>query len=233
MGSVMGMNYKEAVKKSARDIAREEEADRLKRDQLSRQNRLADLAYQRELRLSGQDKESQDTLDRWGKFVEAVTTGDDSFLGDYAIPSGKVDEVRVSSRQNDPLMPKIDSFQTWNSLPREERIQIIENLGLKGEVPKTLGRWETQDPSIYNAVMERFNEVVPELSIEYREKVPKYINESGYAQRNIPINDDSDIERAFRMFEQLRGKKPKETKVGERPSTTKTDSKDLTSIWDE
>ena len=119
-----------------------------------------------------------------------------------------------------PLTPKLQSQEAWDNLSREERISIIENLGLKREVPKTLGAWETKDPSIYEAVRSRFNEVVPELSIEYSEKVPKNINESGSITRTIPINDASDIEKAFRMFEQLRGKKPTETKVGQRPDIT-------------
>lgn len=220
MGSVMGINYKEGIKKSARDIQREQEADRLKEGQLARQNKLADLAYARELRLSGQENENQETLNRWDKFVEAVTTGDDAFLGDYAKPSGKIDEVKVVSRQSDPLFEKIQSKEVWDNLDRDERIEIIESLGLKRDVPKTLGAWETKDPSIYQAVKEKFESAVPELSIEYKEKVPKNVNESGSAIRNIPIKDPSDIEKAFRMFEQLRGKNPTETKVGKIPKTT-------------
>jgi len=227
MGSAMGVNYKESVKKSASDLKREQ-------NQLARQNRETDLRYKRELRLSKQEDDTQDTLDRWDKFANAVMTGNEGFLGDYAKPSGNVDEVTVQTRANNPNYQAVSTKEKWDSLDRDDRIKIIEQLGVSEKVPRgTLGRWDTQNPETYKAVMDAMNEIIPEKSIEYRQKVPKNVSESGFITNQIPINEPSDIEKAFRMFEQLRGTKQKETKVGQLPSSTGNNSKDLTSIWDE
>lgn len=224
LSSVAGLNYSNKVKKSARDIQRENA-------QMARQNRALDLSIAEEERKVGRIKEAEDIENRFEQFVNASSSGDIGFLGEYENQKSGIKDFKwvTSEERYKPELEaakKVETKESWASLPRDERKKIIEDLNLGDQIPSDFGRWDTNSDEAYSIVKTTMDNIMSSLpsgttSIRYKQKAG-YDNKKGepvYEEVELPVTNQQELENAFRALENLRrsGQKMKPVTEVEKP----------------
>jgi len=231
---VSGLNYSNKVVKTARDVQRETA-------QINRQNALTDIAYAREARLAGKEKEADEINSRFQEFTSAASSGNQGFLGEYenqktGIKDFKWVNADEKYAQEKEFAGKIATKSGWDSLSRDERIKAIEDLGLTDQVPSALGgigRLDTKSDEAYNIVKSKMDEVMSQLpsgisGVSYKLRTGTKDGQAVYEDIEIPVSNQAELENAFRTLENLRrtGKSMKPVTEVDKPDEVDLTQKD-------
>jgi hypothetical protein len=232
MTPVLGATYQERTIKSKADIDKDARVQARADANLDRQNRALDLQNRRFERADKSELAQEELEKRYSYFFDAVEGGSsmDAFLGQYQDP--KIREIKVIDKVKSPDYEKIDTKQKWDKLDRDERIKIIEDLGLEDDVPTNLiGRWNDKDQSIYDKVSQKILEKTPAKQLSYVESVKKEIDPSGERTVSIPIENENDIQKAFLQLENSLSKGQRLSKPTPKGTKASDPSKDLRDLF--
>ena len=207
LSGVMGVNMSDKVIKNARDIERENQ-------QLSRQNQELDLKIRREQRLAGQMDQMEEDQNRYNQFINAISSGDLGFFGEYNNQKSGVSDVKIIDRYapEREIQKAASSPEDWSKLTKDERVEIIESLGVEGKIPKVLGitgPWQTNTEEARTAVKSAIDDLLKDkpqgmTGLTYKVKTGTKDGEAIYEDRELPLLNQNEIEYAFRELENLR-----------------------------
>ncbi len=216
------------MRKTARDIEKENNALRLQEANISKSNALTDLNIakaRKELAdLAETEEQKNAVISRYNDFNAAVQSGDVGFLGEYENQKTGFKNFRyVLEDENNPEYQLTQSYNAWKSATKEDRIAVLEKLGI--EVPTNWGLTKSDSEEAFKAAAAKAGKPSGAvIGVAYDEKVGSSEGRPNYETTEIMLNTEDDVINAFRTLENLRRSGTKFKPENELPQTENTPS---------